>query len=182
MVKTHPIPVTAEEMKALMDASMDDEFYYMLFTVARTTGRRLGEYYNVKVKDIDFEKGIMNTLVLKRKQYVMKEAVLLPEALQLLKMYIRKEGLKLDDYVFRKVSKRQIHNMVKKYSKLAKIEHNVSFHNFRHYFITELVRKGWNYEKISKLTGHSSIGTLVHYDSATASDIKEDALRDVEGL
>ena len=66
--------------------------------------------------------------------------------------------------------------MVKTFAKKAGIKHNVSFHNFRHYLITELVRKGWSYDKIAKLTGHSSVGTLSTYDHAVATDIKEDAL------
>jgi hypothetical protein len=39
-----------------------------------------------------------------------------------------------------------------------------------------LVRQGWSYDKIAKLTGHSSVGTLAAYDHSVASDIKEDAL------
>ena len=154
----------------------------MLFMTAKSTGRRLGEYYNVQVKDIDFETSVMNTIVLKRRKYVKKEAILLPEVKQLIQAYIRKNSLKLDDYLFRKVGYRQIQNKIKTYAKKANIDHNVSFHNFRHYFITELVRKGWPYEKIRKLTGHSSLGTLVNYDSSVASDIKEDALKDVSNL
>ncbi len=182
MVKTHPIPLTKEEMDRLLEASMEDEFFYMLFTVAKTTGRRLGEYYDTQVKDIDFDKGIMMTKVLKRKQIVKKEAILLPTASILVKRYVQRKGLKLEDYVFRKVGYRQIQNRVKSYAKKAGITHNVSFHNFRHYFITELVRKGWSYDKIRKLTGHSSLGTLVHYDSAVATDVREDAIRDVATL
>ena len=76
---------------------------------------------------------------------------------------------------FKKRTKMHI-NLVKKYAKKSNIPHNVSFHNFRHYFITSLVKKGWSYDKIAKLTGHSSVGTLAHYDHSVASDIQEDAL------
>lgn len=179
MPKSYPVPLTKEEMQRLIDASIEDDFFYMFFIVAKTTGRRLGEYFDVQRKDIDLETGIMNTRVLKRKQYIMKEAVLLPEALHLLKRYILKEGLKLDDYVFRKVGYRQIQNKVKTYAKKAGIEHNVSFHNFRHYFITELFKQGWDYSKIAKLTGHSTPNTLVNYDHAVASDFKAEALTDI---
>ena len=176
MVKTFPVPTTKEEIDALIDASIGDDFAYCLFSVAKKTGRRLGEYYNVKVKDVDLEKGIMITEVLKRKKRVTKEAILSPDLCQIIKRYIRIKSLKLDDYLFRDKSYRQIQNLVKKYAKKAKIPHNVSFHNFRHYFITSLVKKGWSYDKIAKLTGHSTVGTLSHYDHSVASDIQEDAL------
>ena len=177
-----PVPCSKEEIDALIEASIENDFAYTLFLTAKSTGRRLGEYYNVKVSGIDFEKQVMMTQVLKRKRKVEKEAILSDEVCLQLKRYIRMANLKLEDYLFRKVGYRQIQNLVVKYSKKAGIPHNVSFHNFRHYFITALVRQGWNYEKISKLTGHSSPGTLVHYDHAVASDIKEDALEALREL
>ncbi len=61
----------------------------------------------------------------------------------------------------------------------AGINHVVSFHNFRHYFVTELFKKGWTYDKIAKLTGHSSAGTLAIYDHTVASDIGDKARVDI---
>ena len=171
-----------EDMNKLIEASIEDDFAYTLFMTAKSTGRRISEYYNVKVKDIDFDNNIMITLVLKRRKKVEKEAILSDEVKRLLKQYIAKNGLKLDDYVFRKYSIRHIQNLVNKYAIKGGITYRVMFHNFRHYFITELVRKGWHYSKIAKLTGHSSIGTLVSYDHSIASDIKDDALEALKSM
>jgi len=182
MPKEAPIPCTKEEMNALVEASIDNDFYYMIFKVARKTGRRLGEYYDVQVKNLDFDRKVMMTKVLKRKKRVEKEAILDDELVMLIRRYIRKENLKLDDYVFRKVSYRQIQNAVTSYSKKANIPHKVSFHNFRHYFVTELTKKGWSYDKIAKFTGHSTPQTLSNYDHTVASDLRcdmDDALRDL---
>jgi len=179
MPKVEPIPCTKEEMDKIIDSSMNDDFFYMLFKVARKTGRRLGEYYDVKVKDVDFENRIMMTKVLKRKQKVFKEAILDDDLIYLIKSYIQRHKLKLDDYLFRKVGYRQIQNRISSYAKKAGIKHKVSFHNFRHYFVTELFKKGWTYDKIAKLTGHSSVGTLVLYDHTVASDIAEKARLDI---
>lgn len=177
MVKGQIIPCTKEEMDAIIRATDDanDRFAHLLFTTARKTGRRLGEYYEVKVKDIDFDRRVMVTKVLKRRKAVDREAILSDELTWMLRNYIRDEKLKLEDYVFRKTGYRQIQNKVKTYAKKAEIPHNVSFHNFRHYFVTELLRKGWSYDKISKLTGHSSVGTLAVYDHIVASDIADEA-------
>jgi len=182
MAKQTPIPCTKEEMDSLIRASIEDEFYYLIFKVASKTGRRLGEYYDVQVKDVDLDRGVMMTKVLKRKKKVYKEAILDYELVNLIRRYIQKEKLKLDDYLFRKYSYRSIQRAVDRYSKKANIPHNVSFHNFRHYFITELFKKGWDYSQIAKLTGHGSIGTLVGYDSSVASDLKEKALEDIKDL
>lgn len=171
-----PVPCTKEEIDNLILASAENEYIYTLFMVAKTTGRRISEYYDVRVMDINFDTGIMKTKVLKRKQKVEKEAILTNEVTMILRRYILKNQMKLEDYVFRKKTKRQIQNLVIKYSKKAGIPHKVTFHNFRHYFVTSLIKKGWSYDRIAKLTGHSTPTTLVHYDHCVASDIKEDAL------
>jgi len=182
MVKTYPVPCSKEEMDKLLSASGEDDFCYMFFYVAKTTGRRLGEYYDVKFQDVDLEKGIMMTKVLKRRKRVEKEAILNDEAVRLIKQYSIRNKLNLNDYLFRKLGMRQIQNKVKVYSKKAGIIHNVSFHNFRHYFITELKRKGYSYDEIAKLTGHSSIETIACYDHVIASDLKEQVKGDINDL
>jgi len=184
MVKTNPIPCSKEEIDRIIECAMinSDDFAVMLFNVAKKTGRRLGEYYEVKVSDIDFERKIMMTKVLKRRKKIEKEALLDNELVHLIKSYIVKNHLKLDDYLFRKVSYRQIQNKVKFYARKAKIPHNVTFHNFRHYFVTELFKKGLTYDKIAKLTGHSSVGTLAAYDHSVASDIVDEVRKDIEEL
>jgi integrase/recombinase XerD len=182
MPKTFPIPCTREEMDKILEVAMNDDFFYMLFKVARKTGRRLGEYFAVQVKDIDFERGVMMTKVLKRRKKVEKEAILDDELMYLMKRYIANNKLKLEDYLFRKVGYRQIQNKIESYAKKAGISHKVSFHNFRHYFVTELFRKGWTYDKIAKLTGHSSVGTLVNYDHTVASDVAVEAREDIKDI
>ncbi len=175
MVKSEVIPLTREEMKKLIEVTIGDEFWFMFFNIAKKTGRRLGEYYDVKVKDIDYERKIMITKVLKRRRKVEKEAILDEQLMFLLRNYIARNNLKLEDYLFRKVGYRQIQNKVKTFAKKAGIQHNVVFHNFRHYLITELFKAGWSYDRISKLTGHSSVGTLALYDHTVASDIAGEA-------
>jgi len=182
MPKTEIIPCTREEMDRIIEASIEDDFAYMLFKVARKTGRRLGEYYDVQVKDIDFDREIMMTKVLKRRQKVMKEALLDEELSYLIRTYIARHKLKLEDYLFRKVKYRQIQNKIAHYAVKAGIGHKVSFHNFRHYFVTELFKQGWTYDKIAKLTGHSSAGTLATYDHTIASDLGDKARQAMKNL
>jgi len=182
MPKTAPVSCTREEMDKIIEVSMDDDFFYMLFKVARKTGRRLGEYYDVQVKDVDFDRKVMMTKVLKRRKKVFKEAILDDELIYLIKNYISRNQLKLEDFLFRKVGYRQIQNRISNYAKKAGVNHKVSFHNFRHYFVTELFRKGWTYDKIAKLTGHSSAGTLVSYDHTVASDIAKEAREDIKDI
>jgi len=182
MPKTETIPCTKNEVHALINASIENDFFYMLFKVAKKTGRRIGEYYNVKVKDVDFDRQVMMTQVLKRRRRIFKEAILDDELVYLIKRYIQAHKLKLDDYLFRTYSYRHIQNRVVFFAKKAGIQHNVSFHSFRHYFITEMFKQGWTYDKIAKLTGHSSVGTLAIYDHSVASDLRNDAVTAMDKL
>ena len=72
--------------------------------------------------------------------------------------------------------------MIKNYSKKAKIDHVVVLHNFRHYFITELRRKGLSMDDIKVLTGHKSINSLSAYEHIVADDIKEKVLNALKDL
>jgi integrase/recombinase XerD len=182
MVKTYPVPCTKEEIEKIIELSSDNDFYYTLFMLMKTTGRRISEYKKVQIKDIDFEKNIMMTWVLKRRKPAQKEAILSEEISRLLKKFISQRQLKLDDYLFGEVSVRGIQYALRRYAKLAGINHVVSPHNFRHYFITELVRQGWSYDKIAKLTGHAGTGSLIHYDHIVASDIMDDALKALKNI
>jgi len=55
-MKKPPEPLTPEEMDSLITASAGSNFYYMLFNVAKTTGRRIGELYGVEKKEVVGEK------------------------------------------------------------------------------------------------------------------------------
>lgn len=220
------VPCSKEEMDRLLEKSMENEFYYMFFSVAKTTGRRIGELYGsqkkkvvgrkiigkkveydehgkevalaktrvlykkipnqweggVKVKDIDFDNGMMKIWVLKRRKLVQDETILTKEVLNIIKHYVVRNKLKQEDYLFRKKSYRAIQDAIKSYAKKAEIPHKVSVHNFRHYFITELKRKGWSDSDIKKLTGHKSTASLYTYDHIVAKDIKEKALGALKDL
>jgi len=225
MVKTDIIPCTKEEMSKLIESSIEDEFYYMLFMTAKLTGRRLGEFWGnqkkkeigrkkigvkieyqdgkeialdkvrkiykripnefeggVQVKDIDFDEGTIKIWVLKRRKLIQDETILPKELIQIIKHYIVRNKLKQEDYLFRKVSYGGIQGAVKRFSKKAGIGHKVSFHNFRHYFVTELKRKGWSNDEIRKLTGHKSPQVLTIYDHIVAKDIKSKALEDLKDI
>lgn len=226
MPKTEVIPCTKEEMESLIDVTREYPFYYMLFTVAKLTGRRLGELYGsqkkeeigrrivgnkveydregkpiplaktvgvykklpnqweggVRIDDLNLNDGIMKVWVLKRGKLIQDESVLSPEALNAIKYYLMIKKLKPEDYLFREKSYRTIQDAVSRFAKKAKIKHKVVFHNFRHYLVTELKRKGWTNDRIAKVTGHKTPSVLSIYDHVLAKDIKEDILEDLKDI
>ena len=183
MARHAPEILTKEEVDALMDVVREESrYYYVLFSVAKFTGRRLGEIYGLKVMDVDFENKTLKTLIFKRKQRVVKEAVMIDQLAFILNKWINYKKLKLTDYLFHEDSVRTIQNKIKKFAKMAGIKKNVTFHNFRHHFITQLEKKGWTAHQIIQLTGHSNIGGLAPYSHMVLQDVKEEALKTLKDL
>lgn len=182
MAKKAPDILTSEEVDALVEAASNSGYYYTLFNVAKYTGRRLGEIYNIRVMDIDFENKTIGMMVLKRRARVKKDAVMTDDLAKLIKRYIEKRRLKLEDYLFHKYQKRTIQYAIKKYAKKAGIKKNVMFHSFRHHFVTQLTKRGWTPYQIIQLTGHSNIGGLNPYSHMVLEDVKEDALKTLKEI
>jgi len=139
--------------------------------------------YGLKVKDIIFVDdgtSIMKTWILKRRNFVQDESIVPREVTNLLKTFIRVNKLTLEDHLFHRVGYRAIQKAVQSYGKKANINKNVSFHSFRHFFITDLLKKGWSHDKIKKITGHKSIMSISSYDHVLTSDLKKQLLEDLD--
>jgi integrase len=227
MPKTMPEPLEKEEMDRLLLASSNNLYYNTLFQLAKNTGRRLGEFYGVeikekvgekiigkkkvwtedkvqievdkkrdvmkytgkfnyglKVKDIIYQNdgtAIMRTWILKRRNYIQDESHLSQELTTIVKTFIRKNNLQLEDFMFRSKTYRAIQNAITQYGKKAGITKKVTMHSFRHYFITHLLKKGWTYPQVAKITGHKSTNSISSYDHVLSSDLKNKLESDMEG-
>ena len=78
------------------------------------------------------------------------------------------ESIKKSGYFFvnnrgRRYSEQSIRLMIKKYTKLAGIERNITPHMFRHSFATYLIEEEVDISYVQKLLGHSSIKTTQIY-------------------
>lgn len=63
--------------------------------------------------------------------------------------------------------------MVKKYSKRAGIEKNISPHSLRHTFATEFYRETKDIETLKKILGHSDISTTQIYVTLANIDVEK---------
>lgn len=132
--------------------------------------------YGLKGKDfIEQMDGtlLMKTWVLKRRNYVQDETYLNYPTSQIMKRYLKKYKIKEEDHVFRQKSYRAIQNAIQAYKNKAGINKNVSFHSFRHYFITHLLKQGWSHNEVAKVTGHKSVASITSYDHVLSKDLKE---------
>jgi len=154
----------------------------------RTIYKKSGEWmYGVKFSDVDEKNKYLYTMVLKKKQRIKKPAKLTEELIRQIKDFKLTYKLKDDDYIFRnnKVARSytECQIMFKQYAKKAGItKKNLSIHSLRHYVITHLRKKGWSYEDIAKVTGHSTPSVIGIYDDSTLADVENKLEEDFKDL
>lgn len=136
----------------------------MLFAV----GARVYEISNIKRECIDLNSGIMRITGKGGKERYLN--VVSPSVLELLRKYykaneelIRKSGYFFINRNGKRYTEQSIRLMVKKYSRLAGIERNITPHMFRHSFATYLIEEGVDISCVQPILGHSSIKTTQVY-------------------
>jgi len=172
--KDRDIPTLQEIEKMLQIAKSSDYQDYLFLLLASRSGRRLNEILSTRVKDIDFEEGFIEMLVEKRGDNQTRPVPVNEDVLRELHKYIKMKNLKPDDLLFSK-SPRQFQNICRRYARLAKLDKIINPHSFRDFLITHLVRIGWTYENIKKLTGHTDIEYIQSvYDRTEVYDVADD--------
>lgn len=132
------------------------------------TGARVYEISNIAADCVDLNTGAVRIMGKGGKE----RYILISDAtvLQLLREYYEENenAIKASGYFF--VNKRgdrfteqSIRLMIKKYTKLAGIDRNITPHMFRHSFATYLIEEGVDISCVKEILGHSSIKTTQVY-------------------
>lgn len=153
-------------------ANNEDHLFLMLLT---HTGRRISELLTLTVRDVDFNERCLWTNIEKRRKAQRRKMFLNDMTLAELQAYIADHHLTNSDRLFRR-SMRSYQRMPMRYAAKAGIDKYFTVHSFRHYFITYLIKAGWSYDAIQKITGHVSIASLHAYDHAEI-EVVEDRFR-----
>lgn len=137
-----------------------------------SSGLRLSELINLKRKDIDIQRNLINVNLGKGKK---DRITLLSDKLKidLLKYYC---SFPINsDYVFMgrsgKYTKKSIQKIIENAGKL--INKNVSPHMLRHSFATHLLEKGVDIRYIQKLLGHSDLETTQIYTHVSNKELSK---------
>jgi len=180
-------PLSPEELKKFLEYSEElaikkDNFSArvrnlrnaILIRLLALTGRRIGELLAIRIKDIDFENGLISTIIEKRKGAVKKIRPISVEkfTLNLIIQYIELKKLKKNDLLLG-ISDRQAERIVKQIAKKLNVKKRVTPHSFRHGLITYLRKLGWNTVDIAKVTGHARAETIERsYDHTSFYDVQ----------
>lgn len=148
-----------------------------LISVMLSTGIRVSELCNIKLKDID---------LLEKKLKIFgkgsKERILYlgnSNVVQLCQMYLTYNNTcKKNEYFFlnkfnKKLSEQTVRILLKKIESELELSTHITPHMFRHTFATTLLEKGVDIRYIQNILGHSSISTTQIYTYVTYSKQKE---------
>lgn len=132
------------------------------------TGARVYEISHIKLDCVNLNTGLIKIMGKGGKERYIQVAS--SEILDILKKYYEynSEAIKLSGFFFvnsrgNRYTEQSIRLMLKKYTKLAGIERNITPHMFRHSFATYLIEEEVDVTYVQQILGHSSIKTTQIY-------------------
>jgi len=168
-----PIILSKEEVKKLFNA-INNEKHRLMVQVMYSAGLRVSELVNLKVEDLDIEKNygfVRQGKGNKDRIFIISES--LKEKIDGL---IKGDKLFLDNYLFNsnrktKYNIRSLQQIIKKATKIAKIDKKISCHSLRHSFATHLIENGCSVSEVQALLGHKSPETTFLYLHAASPNM-----------
>lgn len=166
--KALPSVLSTEEVKAILNATVNIKHKAILMTIY-SSGLRISEAINLKIKDIDSKR--MQIRIDQAKGKRDRYTLLSEKAVQILRTYFKEyrpqiwlfEGVKLGE----QYSTRSIQHIFQASVQKAGITKDVSVHTLRHSFATHLLENGTDIRYIQSLLGHSSSKTTEIYTHIT---------------
>ena len=154
--------LTQEETKSLLE-QIENPKHHLIISLLYSTGFRVSEVINLKVKDLQLEQNygwVRQGKGRKDRPFIIA---------QNLKGKIQEwiKFLSPEDYLFTGVhgqySAASIREILKQAKKKAKLTKNVHPHTLRHSFATHLLENGYTVTDLQPLLGHSKIETTLIY-------------------
>jgi len=172
IAKKVPVVLTKDEVREMLNF-IKNEKHKLLVSLLYSTGMRLSECVNLKVKDLELNEGII--WIRKGKGAKDRMVVISRKLADNLNRYVQNK--KPNDFVFEgrngKLSKRNVQKIVSSVAKKVGISKRVSPHTLRHTFATHLLESGVDIRKIQVLLGHSNLSTTQIYTSVSNAELKK---------
>ena len=178
-----PNILTIEEVDNLLNIQLSNAYDFRnkaMLELMYSSGLRVSELVELKIKDIDLDNGYVKCFGKGSKERIVPIGEL---AVDYLKKYIYeyRDSMKKGYYtenVFlnnhgKKISRQGFFLIIKEIAKEKKIEKNITPHMLRHSFATHLLNNGADLRTIQEMLGHSSITTTQIYTNVSTDILKE---------
>ena len=179
--KKLPVCISIEEVEALLEQpdlnKPEGQRDKALLEVMYSSGLRISELLNLRMNQINFERGMVKIIGKGNKERIVPIGEF---ALEYLNKYInegrRKNPKRNSDFLFlnrygEPVSRIYFFLQVKKYAKQAGIQVEISPHTLRHCFATHMLENGAELRAVQEMLGHSNIATTQIYTNISSKRI-----------
>ncbi len=164
--KTLPLVLTPKETeKFIKEAQKRNARDYTIIVTFLHTGIRVQELCDIKLTDINYEN---KTIRIKGKGGKTRIVCISSRALTSIKNYLKTRKNTDSKFLFlsnrgRKLSKREVQRIVKKYILFAGLNPKISCHKLRHTFATHSLQRGMDIRLIQRQLGHQRLSTTEKY-------------------
>ncbi len=136
----------------------------LIFEILYSTGVRVSELVNIKVKDIDFENKSIRIFGKGKKERIVFFG---DQALKLINIYLDQRGL-TNEYLIlnnrgNKITTRGVDLIIHKNSLKSGLKNKITPHTMRHTFATHMLNDGANLLTVQELLGHENLKTTQVY-------------------
>jgi integrase/recombinase XerD len=171
--RKNPTVLSKEEVKALIEASVNDKSR-LIIQLLYASGMRVSECLNLKVEDIEFNDGMCN--VRQGKGNKDRITVISKNLLLTLNGFLKSNNIS-SGVIFRNsggnaMTERNAQKIVSNTARRAGIKKTVTPHKLRHSFATHLLEAGVSIRIIQELLGHSNLQTTQIYTHVSKESIK----------
>ena len=170
--KKLPETLTKEEVKKIL-GTIQNVKHKLLLGLMYSSGLRVSEVVNCKVKDLDFESKLMR--VRQAKGAKDRMTILSEKMIVVLQRYLKNK--KSDDYVFEsdrggKLTERTAQKIFCDALQKSGIKKPATCHSLRHSFATHLLESGTSIRYIQELLGHARLETTQIYTKVANTNLQ----------
>ncbi len=163
----------AEQVKKIIQSTNNEKHKTMLM-LAYATGLRLQEIINLKIKDINSARMVINVIRAKGKkdrQAILSEKLLI-QLRKYFKLYRPKEWL-FEGQAGSQYGYRSLQLVFQQAKERNGIQIPGGIHTMRHSFATHLLENGTDIRLIQELLGHNSIKTTIRYTHVSKAQLQK---------
>lgn len=178
-----PNVLTIHEVDDLLDIELNTAFDYRnkaMLELMYSSGLRVSELVELKLKDIDLDNGYVKCFGKGSKERIVPVG---ESAIFYLRKYIyeyrdsMKKGYYTENIFLnnhgKKISRQGFFLIIKELADKKNIDKNITPHMLRHSFATHLLNNGADLRTIQEMLGHSSISTTQIYTNVSSDILKE---------